>query len=125
LYAVIRVKKHEFFERENDNLFGQISLSFTQAALGITVEIPTLDGVEKLKIPPGTQNNHIFKLKGKGIKGLHGFRKGDLYIKTNIKTPENLSKKEKEILENFAQSRGEKIAGVESDILDKVKNIVH
>jgi molecular chaperone DnaJ len=125
LYAVIRVKKHKFFERENDNLFGQISITFAQAALGITVEIPTLEGVDKLKIPPGTQNNHVFKLKGKGIKGLHGFRKGDLYIKTNIKTPENLSKKEKEILKGFAQSRGENIDDVESNIVDKVKNIFH
>jgi len=125
LYVLIRVKKHEFFEREGRDLYCQISLSFSQAALGTTVEIPTLEGNEILKIPAGSQSGEIFKLKGNGIKDLHTSRKGDLFVKINVKTPKSLTKKQKELLEQFAKARGENLDFVNKNIMDKVKNFFH
>jgi len=125
LYAVIQVRKHDFFEREENNLYCQISISFTHAALGTTVKIPTLDGMEILKIPAGSQAGEIFRLKGKGISDLESRRKGDLFVRINVKTPQNLSKEQKELLRKFAESRGEDLEILDKNILDKVKDIFH
>jgi molecular chaperone DnaJ len=125
LFVLIKLKKHNFFEREGKDLICQVSLSFPKAALGSEVKIPTLDEDEILTIPPGTQPGHILKIKGKGIKDVHRQSKGDLYIKINVKTPENLTKKQKELLREFAQARGENLDTIDRNILDKVKNIFH
>ncbi len=125
LYVVVRMKNHEFFERRENNLFCQVSILFSQAALGTTVEIPTLEGNELFKIPAGTQPGETFKLKGKGIKSLESQRKGDLFIRVNVKTPEHLTKEQEALLRKFAESRGENIKGVNRNILDKVKRIFH
>jgi len=125
LYVTVRVKKHEIFEREENNLFYQITISFVQAALGAAVEIPTLEENEVLKIPAGTQPGEVFRLKGKGIKHLGGYRKGDLFVKVNVKIPEKLTKKQKALLEQFAESAGEDLKAVYRSIIDKAKNIIH
>ena len=106
LYIVIQVKKHKYFEREDNNLFCQITISFTKAAMGTNAEIPALDQTEILKVPAGTQSGEVFRLKGRGIKDVHSHRKGDLYIKVIVKTPENLSKMQKDLLKQFAESQG-------------------
>jgi len=125
LYVIIHIKKHEFFERENDDLLCEISIPFVQASLGVTVKVPTLDGKESLKIPPGTQPGEIFKLKGKGIRNFQGYKKGDLFVKINIKTPKNLTKKQKEFLRAFAQSRDEDVELTRSNMFGGTKNIFH
>lgn len=125
LFVLIKLKKHKFFEREGSDLMCQVSLSFSRAALGSEIEIPTLDGKEILEIPPGTQPGKVLKIKGKGIKDVHRQRKGDLYIKINVKTPENLTKKQKEMLREFAKSRGDNLDDIDRNILEKVKNIFH
>jgi len=125
LYVVVRVKKHEIFERDENNLFCQITISFIQAALGATAEIPTLEENEVLKIPAGTQPGEVFRLKGKGIKTLGGYRKGDLFVKVNVKIPEKLTKEQKALLQKFAESTGEDLKAVYRNIIDKTKNIIH
>lgn len=125
LYVVIRLKKHDFFEREGNNLYCQISIDFTQAALGTTAEIPTLEGNEILKIQAGTQPSEIFRLKGKGIRDLGSHRRGDLFVRVNIKTPENLTKEQRALLQRFAESKGEKIEVIKRAIFDKAKNTFH
>lgn len=122
LYIVIRLKKHKFFEREGRDLHCQISITFPQAALGTTVEVPTLEDKQELKIPAGTQPDDIFIIKGRGIKQIERGSKGDLYVRVNIKTPKNLTKKQKEILQQF-----EELSSDEEDknILDKVKDFLH
>lgn len=125
LYVAIRLKKHDFFEREENNLYCQIFLSFPQAGLGTTAEIPTLEGHELLRIPGGTQSGEVFRLKGKGIKDLERRRKGDLFVKVNVKTPDNLTKEQKSLLRQFAESRGENLEAVNRNISGKIKNIVH
>ncbi|MDR2861968.1 MAG: molecular chaperone DnaJ [Syntrophobacterales bacterium] len=102
LYVFLDVEPHEFFDRQDDNLYCQISISFTQAALGTKVEIPTLTGSEKLKIPKGTQPGAIFRLKGKGISHLRGAGRGDQIIETVVTIPKDLTKRQEELLNEFA-----------------------
>ena len=125
LYVIIHVKKHKYFEREGSDLYFRVPVSFTQAALGANLEIPTLEENETLKIPAGTQPDEVIKLKGKGIKDLHGFRKGDLFVKIDVQTPVNLSKEEKESLRQFAQLRGDALDTVDKSIIDKLKDLFH
>jgi len=103
LYVFIHVEPHEFFERKDNDIYCQIAISFVQATLGATIEVPTLNGPEKLKIPKGTQSGTLFRLKGKGIPHLRGFGHGDQIIETIVKTPTQLSKKQEELLKEFAK----------------------
>jgi molecular chaperone DnaJ len=107
LYVFIHVEPHEFFERQDNNIYCQIHISFVQATLGATIEVPTMNGTEKLKIPRGTQSGAIFHLKGKGIPHLRGFGRGDQVVETVIKIPTDLNKKQEELLKEFAKLRGE------------------
>lgn len=126
LYVVIHVARHLFFEREENNLSCEISVSFAQAALGVEVEIPTLDGEgERVKIPAGTQPGEVFRVKGRGIRDLRSQRKGDLYVKVGVKTPENLTKEQKALLRRFAELRGESLEKPDRSLLDRMKNFVH
>lgn len=109
LYIYIYVQEDKTFRREGEDIYCEIDITFTQAALGTKVEVPTLDGKVELKIPPGTQSSTSFRLKGKGIPYLQGYGRGDEYVKANVKTPSHLNPREKEILLEFARSRGEKI----------------
>jgi molecular chaperone DnaJ len=123
LYVVTRVRKHPFFEREGNDLACEITISVTQAALGARVEIPTLDGSEVLKISAGTQPGEIVRLKGKGVQDVSGRRKGDLFVKVLVRTPENLSKEQKAILAKLAEVRGEDIESVDKSVIHRLKNI--
>lgn len=125
LYVVMRVRKHKYFERENENLYCQVNISFPKAAMGSQVEIPTLDGKEILNIPSGTQPGEVLRMKGKGMRIVNNHRKGDLYVKVDVATPKNLSKEQQELLRKFAESRGEALDKVEKNIISKVKNIFH
>ncbi|MFB3926662.1 MAG: molecular chaperone DnaJ [Syntrophales bacterium] len=107
LYVFIHVEEHEFFKREGDDIYCQIPISITQAALGGTVDVPTLDGKEKLKIPKGTQSGKIFRLKGRGIQNLRGYGRGDQIIQTVVKIPTHLTKRQEELLKEFARISGE------------------
>jgi molecular chaperone DnaJ len=125
LYVIIRVKPHDFFERDGNNLYCEIQIPFTQAALGTTAEIPTLDGNEQLNIPTETQPGEVFRLKGKGIKSLYTYKKGDLFVKVNVETPKNLTKEQKALLQQLAQLRGEEFKSQKRKSKKKEKNIFH
>jgi len=102
LYIVIRVKPHEFFEREGDDIYCEVPLTFAQAALGDEIEVPTLTEKVKLRIPPGTQTGTYFRLKGKGVPRLRGMGQGDQHVKVVVVTPTNLTEEQKELLRQFA-----------------------
>jgi molecular chaperone DnaJ len=106
LYVVLHVESHPFFERQNDDLFCQISISFAQAALGEEIEVPTLNGHKKVNILPGTQSSQVFTLKGQGVPHLDGFGKGDLNVQILVKVPTQLNKRQKELLKEFATLEG-------------------
>ena len=101
LYIVIRVKAHEFFEREGDDIYCEVPLTFVQAALGDEIEIPTLTEKVKLKVPSGTQTGTYFRLKGKGVPKLRGYGQGDQHVKVTIVTPTSLTDDQKELLRQF------------------------
>ncbi len=116
LIIEVRVKRHKIFTREGDNVFCEIPISFTDAALGAEIDIPVLGGkTEKYKIPEGTQTGTSFTLKGKGMPNVNSKRKGDLILTVTVETPKNLTGEQKELLEKLAKTFGGKNnAGKES-----------
>ena len=107
LYVVVHVQEHPIFVREDTEVICEVPISFTQAALGAQIDVPTLDGKVKMRIPSGTQSGKVFRLKGKGIPALSGFQRGDQHVRVTVEVPEKLSRKQKEILESFAAISGE------------------
>ncbi len=106
LYIVLHVEPHDFFERQGDDLVCQIPISYPQAALGAEIAVPTLNASKKLDIPAGTQSGQIFTLRGQGISHLNQFGKGDLHVQVQVKVPTTLSKRQKELLKEFASLDG-------------------
>lgn len=106
LYVVIQVQPHEYFEREGDHVFMDLPLTFTQAALGDEVEVPTVHGNVKLKIPAGTQSGRVFRLRNKGIPNVHGRGHGDQHVQVKVITPTKLNKRQKELLREFNEAGG-------------------
>ena len=98
LYVVVQLKEHAVFKRDRDDLHCEMPVSFTTAALGGEIEIPTLDGHAKIKIPEETQGGRVFRLRGKGIKGVRSHEHGDLYCHVMVETPVNLNARQKELL---------------------------
>ncbi|HOK35093.1 MAG TPA: molecular chaperone DnaJ [Candidatus Pacearchaeota archaeon] len=103
LLVKIRVKDHPYFQRRGDDIYYNLDVNFSQAALGDKVDIPTLGGKIELKIPAGTQAGKLLKLKGMGIPHLNSRGKGDMYVKINVKTPTKLTKKQKELIEKLRE----------------------
>ncbi len=110
LYIVIKVKRHEIFSREENDIVCEIPINFTVAVLGGEIEVPTLDGKMKLKILPGTQSGHVFRQKGKGFPDLQGYGRGNLLIHLRVDVPTRLTEKEQELIRELARIRGEKIS---------------
>jgi molecular chaperone DnaJ len=104
LIIVIEEIENENFERDGKNLLCNVFISFSEAALGTSIDIPTIDGKARIKITPGTQAGKVLRLKGKGFPSLNSYDHGDLLININVWTPRNLSREEREILEKLAQS---------------------
>ncbi len=107
LYLSIRVKQHKEFKRQNTDLFKDLPISFTQAALGTKIEVETLDGKIELKIPAGTQAGKILRVGGKGVPIINSTKRGDLFITIRVIIPHKLSKEESELLKKLAQLNGE------------------
>ena len=104
LYIFVTVRPHKLFTRENYDLYCDVTVSFTQAALGGEIDVPTLNGMTKYNLPEGTQPGAVVRLRGQGIQNLRGAGKGDLYIKINVEIPRRLTEKQKELLRQFDES---------------------
>ena len=126
LFVVLSVREHAIFRREDTEVVCDVPITFSQAALGATLDVPTLDGTSKLKIPAGTQSGKVFRLKGKGIPSLQGGGRGDQHVRVYVEVPAQLSKEQRELLERFAEISGkdslpqsrtfwEKVAGLLRD----------
>ena len=107
LLITVMVRPHEIFRRDGTAVFCEAPITFTQAVLGGTLEIPTIDGKVKYDIPEGTQTGTVFRLRGKGIPVLNGRGRGDQYVTVNIETPRNLTREQKDALKKFSESLGE------------------
>ena len=105
LYVYVSVKPHSLFERAGKDLLLEARIGLHQAALGTQIEVPTLDGKVRLKIPPGTQPGSVFRLKGKGVSDLHGYDVGDELVRINVEIPEKISSEERKLLEEFGKLR--------------------
>lgn len=110
LYVFIQVKPHEFFHRDNVDIVCQIPISFVQASLGDTIEVPTLNGNKDLKVPKGTQPGDILRFRGEGIPSLRNGRRGDQVMQVLVKTPTHLSKKQESLLRDFAKLESQKLS---------------
>jgi molecular chaperone DnaJ len=122
-YVVLHVSEHKFFERDGNDLHCVVPISFSQAALGSEIPIPTLEGEYTLKVPEGTQSGTNFRIKGKGVPVLNGRGKGDLYVEVKVQTPTKLTKKQRELLQQL-----DSVISVENrlegkTLLSKVKDI--
>ena len=121
VYIYISVKKHQLFTRDGNNIFLEVPLTFVQATLGDDIEVPTIDGKVKLKIPEGTQTGQVFKLKGKGISSPNSFGKGHQFVKVKVEVPTRLSAAQKKALQEFDElSKGDNNKQSQS-FWDKVK----
>ncbi|MFQ5532315.1 MAG: molecular chaperone DnaJ [Candidatus Methylomirabilales bacterium] len=103
LYVTTRISPHPLFERKGDNIYCTIPITITEAALGARVEVPTLDGMATMGIPPGTSSGRVFRLKGKGVPHLKGGGRGDQYVTVNVVVPENLDERSQQLLREFAR----------------------
>ena len=104
LYVEIRVREHAIFEREGSHLSCEVPISFTAAALGGSIEVPTLDGEVVIKIPSETQSGRVFRVREKGVKPVRGGSSGDLFCRVVIETPVSLSAEQKDLLKKFEAS---------------------
>ncbi len=108
LYVEIYVKPHKIFTRHENDIVMETAISFAQAALGDEILVPTLDGKASMKIPPGTQNGHVFRLRGKGFPSLHMSGKGDQLVRIKVEVPTKLTERQKQLLKEFAEISGER-----------------
>jgi len=120
LYVVIELKPHPVFQRQENDILTEINISMPMAILGAEVEVPTLEGKVRMKIPSGTQSGKIFRLKGKGIPDVHGRGIGDELIRAIVEIPKSLTAEQRRIIEEFARLSGEDISTKES-FSDKIK----
>jgi molecular chaperone DnaJ len=125
LYVVLEVKEHAYFERRGADLYCTIPVSITQATLGTELQVPGLNGEERLKLPEGTQSGAVFRLKGKGLADPRGGGKGDLYYHVRVLTPTKLTREQRKLIEELGASLKveNKPAERNSSIFDKVKDI--
>ncbi|BAF59060.1 DnaJ-class molecular chaperone [Pelotomaculum thermopropionicum SI] len=126
LYVYIQVKPHPVFARDGDDIICEVPVSFVQAALGDELEVPTLEGSTRLRIPEGTQTGTVFRLRGKGVPRLDGFGRGDQHVRIKVVTPTKLSEKQKALLREFARLDGESRhgfgSGGEKSFFEKMKD---
>jgi molecular chaperone DnaJ len=123
LYVVIQVEPHPIFVRDNLDILCDVPISFVHAALGAEIDVPTLEGKVKMKIPPGTQSAKIFRMKGRGIKDVQGYRQGDQHVRIKVETPTHLTARQKELLKDFAASGGEESHPISKGFFEKMKEL--
>jgi molecular chaperone DnaJ len=121
LYVVIHIREHAVFARDGDDLFCEMPVSFVTAALGGEINVPTLEGKAAIKVPAGTQNGTVFKLRGKGMPHLRGSGQGQLLVRAVVEVPTKLTTEQRRKLEEFAESCGEQNAPMTRSFLERAK----
>ena len=123
LYVDIIVEPDELFERHGSDLLCSVPISFAQAGLGAEIEVPTLDGRVKMRVPPGTQSGKIFRIRGKGLADVRGYGKGDELVRVNVETPTGLNAKQRRLLQEFAKACGEDVNPLTRSFMEKAKRL--
>ena len=124
LFVDVHVKEHSLFQREGTHLVCRIPITYTQAALGATIEIPVLDGREELEIPAGTQPSTVFRLRGKGMPDPHGRRTGDLHVEVELVVPKKLGEEHEALLRRLAALEESEVNPHQKSWLDKLKDFI-
>jgi molecular chaperone DnaJ len=124
LYLEMRVKPHKFFRRRQNDILLDLNINMAQAALGADIEVPTIEGEEKLRIPAGTQPGKVFTIKGKGIPNVRGGARGDQHVLINLEVPTRLSNEQRQLLEKLAETLGSEVRPQERSFLDKLKDVL-
>ena len=109
LFLKIHIEPHAFWKREGDNIHCEVPVTFAEAALGATVEVPTINGPVKMKVPAGTQSGQTFRLSGRGVKHLKGGGHGDQFVKVKVDVPKKLNPREAELVRELAQLRAQNV----------------
>jgi len=123
LYVVLHVHEHEIFKRDGEDLFCEVPISYPMAALGGELEVPTLDGAARVRIPPGTQSGTLFRLRGKGVKSLDGRGVGDQHVRIIVEVPTRLNSDQRRKLEEFARSCNEDVLPMRKSFMERVRRI--
>jgi molecular chaperone DnaJ len=123
LYVVITVQPHPLFARQGDDLYCEVPISFAQAALGAEIDVPSLSGMTRLRIPPGTQSGTEFRLRGKGVPSLRGHGRGDLVVRVIVEVPTRLTAKQRELLEAYAQLENGDRSPLAQSFFEKVRTL--
>ena len=121
LYCYVRIKPHEFLQRDGNNLISVVPISITQAALGATIDVPSLNGTKQLKIPPGTQYASTFRIKAQGLPDIRTGRTGDQLVQVVIEIPTKLNAKQKELLSEFAKTENKSVLPNSKSFFEKLK----
>jgi molecular chaperone DnaJ len=122
LHVQIQVKKNQFFERNRNDLICQVPITFSQAALGAEIDVPTLDGTDRLTIPKGTQSGDVLKLKGRGMPDINGRGRGDELIEIHVETPRNLSARQEELLRELAELEHLNVSPKRKSFFEKLRD---
>ena len=122
LYVTVAIRPHPIFTRDGSDVYVEIPISFAQAALGDTLQVPTIDGRVEYKVPEGTQTGTMFRMRGKGIQNVNGRGRGDQYVRVNIEVPKNLSDKQKKLLREFEETSTDENQIKRKSFWDKVKD---
>ena len=121
LYCYVRIKPHEFLERDGNDLIAVVPISFSQAALGATIDVPSLNGTRGLKIPPGTQYGSVFRIRGEGLPDMRTGKVGDELVQIAIETPAKLNAEQQELLREFAKTENRRVSPRSKSFFDKLK----
>lgn len=123
LHVVVSVKQHSLYQREGDHLILEMPIGYTQAALGAEVDVPTLDGTQKMTIPKGTQHGQAFRIDGMGLPNLRNGRRGDLGVIVKIEVPKKLTAKQEQLLRELAETEDKSVLPEQASFLKKVKDL--
>jgi molecular chaperone DnaJ len=123
LYVVISVRPHPFFMRDGADLHAEVPISFVQAVLGASVEVPTLEGKVEMRIPEGTQTGKSMRLRGKGLPILGAAGRGDQYVRIFVEVPTKLTARQRELLQQFADESGTEVSPVTRGFLEKLRDL--
>ena len=122
LYCYVKIKAHEFLQRDGNDLVAVVPISFTQAALGATIDVPSLEGTERLKVPPGTQYGSVFRIKGNGLPDIRTRGKGDQLIQVTIETPAKLNATQQGLLRQFSELENKRVSPQSRTFFEKLKS---
>jgi molecular chaperone DnaJ len=122
LYVYVEVEADEVFERDGNDIIAEVPISFTQAVLGATIRVPSLEGEVDVKVPPATQSGTVFRLRGKGLPDIRGYRTGDQLVRVEVETPTKLSREQKDLLKRFEELSSAKTYPLRERFLERLKS---